>query len=863
MLAISISLEKSNPLYKKGLNVFRSDTYWKERIVGSVGFIMYFLGNILEIFSSPHPSIYATSDPPALWITGALLSIGLVIITLTPYRRYTPALFIATMYFVNFNIILSYLSSTIKYSDSLKNGEHINLEPSIYLFTSYFIFFVSSQMLESRRELLTITVCEILFFACGVYYCREYKPSLLDPNQQLLFMFVMIGNIIVGLLRMRLTQISGDSSIQFKTISENARDIQCIVDRNFNFVYINPAVKEISGLGFSDLSGKNFSSLVIETDQQAVLASLEALRQSPEEKQSAEYRIKTTSGKYIWVESIFSSFKMNRQGKTELIFAETRNIENRKMLEEEIQRQLRMEEMLIKHSNQFINVGRAEIQQGIDVALGEFGSMLQADALMVYRMHGKLQDEFRSTNQWVSKDGASVTPHFNLSIKINQQLVQFLRSLRGNKTAHGKFFNAEQLFEILALNTKELPGKRFFLVSLQSGNIVNGFVVFVFDEKAQQAPLSIFGLTGNMVSSAFTRMRTELRLHEAQLTNEAILRALPDWLYIINKNGEFTGTNNYSTLPDYIPDYGLIGKTFGDVLSGEIGDKFSSTLAEVIDSDMAASFEYQDSHIYKGRNFKTIIAPFKANEYLVIIRDISDLKKAQNELLSKAKKLEQSNKELEEFAYVVSHDMKQPIRTIISYLSLLKKKHTEALPPEAQEFVNYSIEGANKMSDLIRDILQYSRLDQEITLAKGVSIQSIMQKVRKNINDSIVSNNAEVFYDELPAVTGNETMLMELFQNLTENGIKYNLSKEKKVRISATDKGNEWLFEIQDNGIGFEQQYAQQIFKIFKRLHTDGEFQGTGIGLTICQKVVEKHGGKIWAESEKGVGSHFFFTLPK
>ena len=863
MLAISISLEKSNPLYKKVLNVFRSDTYWKERIVGSVGFIMYFLGNMLEIFSSPHPSIYATSDPPALWITGALLSIGLVIITLTPYRRYTPALFIATMYFVNFNIILSYLSSTIKYSDSLKTGEHINLEPSIYLFTSYFIFFVSSQMLESRRELLTITVCEILFFAGGVYYCREYKPSLLDPNQQLLFMFVMIGNIIVGLLRMRLTQISGDSSIQFKTISENARDIQCIVDRNFNFVYINPAVKEISGLGFNDLSGKNFSLLVAETDQLAVLASLEALRQSPEEKQSAEYRIKTTSGKYIWVESIFSSFKMNRQGKTELIFAETRNIENRKMLEEEIQRQLRMEEMLIKHSNQFINVGRAEIQQGIDVALGEFGSMLQADALMVYRMHGKLQDEFRSTNQWVSKDGDSVIPHFNLSIKINQQLVQFLRSLRGNKTAHGKFFNAEQLFEIQALNTKELPGKRFFLVSLQSGNIVNGFVVFVFDEKVQQAPLSIFGLTGNMVSSAFTRMRTELRLHEAQLTNEAILRALPDWLYIINKNGEFTGTNNYSTLPDYIPDYGLLGKTFGDVLPGEIGDKFSGTLAQVIDSDMAASFEYQDTHIYKGRNFKTIIAPFKANEYLVIIRDISDLKKAQNELLSKAKKLEQSNKELEEFAYVVSHDMKQPIRTIISYLSLLKKKHTEALPPEAQEFVNYSIEGANKMSDLIRDILQYSRLDQEITLAKGVSIQSIMQKVRKNINDSIVSNNAEVIYDELPAVTGNETMLMELFQNLTENGIKYNLNKEKKIHITATDKETEWLFEICDNGIGFEQQYAQQIFKIFKRLHTDGEFQGTGIGLTICQKVVEKHGGKIWAESEKGVGSHFFFTLPK
>ena len=236
---------------------------------------------------------------------------------------------------------------------------------------------------------------------------------------------------------------------------------------------------------------------------------------------------------------------------------------------------------------------------------------------------------------------------------------------------------------------------------------------------------------------------------------------------------------------------------------------------------------------------------------------------AQNELLLKAKKLEHSNKELEEFAYVVSHDMKQPIRTVISYLTLLKKKHIAELTPEAQEFVNFSIDGANKMSDLIRDILQYSRLDQQITLAHNISLENIVRKVCRGLADTIVANNATVECSALPSITGNETMLTELFQNLIENGIKYNLNKEKRIRVSASDRGDDWLFEIADNGIGFEQEYAQQIFKIFKRLHTDGEFQGTGIGLTICQKVVEKHGGIIWAESEKGKGSHFFFTLPK
>lgn len=850
MLPNSISLGKSEPLYKRLLNLFRLEVYWKERIIGVLALGMYFFGNLIEIVSSP---THTTTDPPAIWISGTILSFVLITVSLSNYRKYTGLLFKALVYFVNFNIVIGYSNSILGPVDN----------QAFYLFISYAIFIVTSQMLESRRELLAISGFELGLYIIIVYYNRALNPLLLHLTQQFMFAFVLVGNYIVGYQRMRLTQISGDSSIQFKAISENARDIQCIVNSDFNFMYINPAVNDLAGYNFSSLNGKKFSTLVAEPDQEVVTNALANIKNTPEEKQSAEYRIKTSSGKLIWVESIFSSFKISQSGRADLIFIETRNIETRKKLEQEIQQQLHVEEMLIKHSNQFINVGRTEIQNGIDIALGEFGNMLGADAVMVYRMHGKLQDEFRSTNQWMADDSMNLVNHFNLGIKINQQLVAFLRSLRGEKASHGNFFDAKHLLDIQALTEPLIEGKKFYLVPLQSGNIVNGFVLFVFGEHVVDVQLSFFGLIGNMVSSAFTRMRTEMRLHEAQLTNESILRALPDWLYIINKNGEFTGTNNSSTLPDYIPDYGLIGRTFGDVLPNDIASQFSNALHEVIDSDIASSFEYHDTTIYKDRYFKAIIAPFKASEYLVIIRDITDLKLAQNELLSKAKKLESSNKELEEFAYVVSHDMKQPIRTIISYLTLLKKKHTDMLTPEAQEFVNYSIEGANKMSDLIRDILQYSRLDQQINLTKDVSLNGIVNKVCKGLTDTIKTNNATVTCAELPAIMGNETMLTELFQNLIENGIKYNLTPAKTVNVTVEDRVHEWLFNIRDNGIGFEQQYAQQIFKIFKRLHTDGEFQGTGIGLTICAKVVEKHGGKIWAESEKGKGASFFFTLPK
>ena len=463
MLSFALYLEQNSSLYKKILNIFRFEVYWRERMIGVLTFIMYLLGNMLEIFSSPHPSLQATTDPPAIWITGALLSLIVTWISLTRYKQYTTTLFTTLIYFVNFNIVLSYFECTIKLAENAGLPAPGNSEPSVYLFTGYFIFFITSQMLESRRELFAITVFEIACFGIGCYLYRSYNPSLLMASQQLMLFMVMVGNYTIGMQRLRLTQISGDSSIQFKAISENARDVQGIINGNFDFLYINPSIRELSGFQAGNLTGKKFLTLVMEQDQPAVLGALHKIKDLTDEKQSVEYRIQTNSGNFIWVESIFSRFKIDKRGRTDMIFAETRNIEARKKLEEEIQTQLRMEELLIKHSSQFINLGRTEIQHGIDIALGEFGRMLNADALLVYRMFGKIQDEFCSTNQWASPDSLSVIRHFNLSIKINQQLVSFLRSLRGERASHGNFFDAQKLFDIQALTTNQLPNHKFFL----------------------------------------------------------------------------------------------------------------------------------------------------------------------------------------------------------------------------------------------------------------------------------------------------------------------------------------------------------------------------------------------------------------
>lgn len=827
----------------------RSELFWKERIITIFIVLTYILGNGIEYYNGK-----LTNDSPIVWMIGVVLGVLVVTVSLSRWSSYTSLLFKLFLLHVNFNIVYAYGQSTSGPTDT----------EAFYVLMCYILFVVSSQALDSRRELFLFTIAELLFFTGIVYLSLPNNPILMQPMHQFILLFVLTGNIIINLQRFKLTQAGVNSNVQFKTLSENGRDAQLILNNKLQFVYLNPAAELLTGHKIQQIMKMQFYDLIVAEDIEGVRAILsKAALEEDDVKLNSEFRIINSSGKEIWVETIFSSFKSGPGLSEKLIFAETRNIEKRKQLEQDIQQKLKVEEMLIKHSNEFINVERKEILHGVDIALSDFGRMLGADGALVYRMHGKLHDEFRSTNQWFDNQLDNLNHYFNLVVKINQQLILFLRSMKGEKATHGNFVLHHQLQEIQVTNTEDLPGKFFYLVPLQSGNIVNGFVIFVFDEKVKNVSSSFFGLIGNMIASAFTRLRTEVRLHEAQLTNEFILRALPDWLYMINKKGEFTGSNNYSTLTPYLPDYDLIGRSFKEVLPYETVQLFEKALSEVIETELTASFEFEDDNSHKGRFFKALLAPFKANEYLLIIRDITDLKLAQSELEKKASKLELSNKELEEFAYIVSHDMKQPIRTIISYLSLLKKKHGNVLTEEATEFLNYSIEGANKMSGLIRDILQYSRLEQQISFVSEVSLNTIVKRVLSGLHEIITTNQAEVTVAELPNIKGNDTMLSELFQNLIENGIKYNTNTQKKIQITVADQDPYWLFTISDNGIGFDQEYAEQIFKIFKRLHNDNEFQGTGIGLSVCQKVVTKHGGKIWAESQQGKGSSFYFTLPK
>jgi len=834
------------------LTLFKSirlnQLYWKERAVSTMILATYIIGNLIEYFSGK-----LTNDSPFFWIIAIAISTTVLVLSYTSQHRLTTIFFKISLIYVNFQVAYVYGNSTSGSKDI----------ESFYLMSAYIVFVVLSQVADSKREIILYTVLEVLFLVFFAYIFIENSPIILQTIQLLMLGVVLVGNLIIVFQRLKLTQVEGATNIQFKALTENARDVQSIINEDLNYVYVNPTILDVTGYHPNELIKDNFLKYIVAEDRPLVTTSLLGLREELENKQSIEYRTITKSGRTIWLESILSSFKNNQNEDSKMIFVETRNIEDRKQQELAIKQQLKIEELLIRHSNNFINTDRKSIPNTINSSIAEAGKILDTKSILIYRLIGKLSDDFRCTNQWYASilDQAETT--CNLVVKINHDLLIFLNSLKGEQAAKGSIVDQIILKNLGILVETKNSNNQYYILPLQNGNSVNGLVLFVFGGNTSSAQSNFFALIGNMMANAFTRLRTETRLQEEQLTNESILRALPDWLYTINKDGIFTGSNNYSTLDTYLPDFGLEGRPLFDVLPNHLAVKFNNALDEVVNSGFTASFEYDDNSIQSGKSFKAIIAPFKTNEYLIIIRDITELKTAQHELESKAIKLKQSNKELEEFAYVVSHDMKQPIRTIVSYLSLLKRRHTKELSAEALEFIQYSIEGANKMSDLIRDILQYSKLEQQISNVKEVDLNRVVGKVINGLKDFITTGNASVHIGQLPTVNGNETMLNELFQNLIENGIKYNKSEKKYVSLTVADKGQYWAFEVKDNGIGFDEQYAQQIFKIFKRLHGDEEFQGTGIGLSICHKVVENHGGKIWAHSKIGEGSTFHFTLPK
>jgi PAS domain S-box-containing protein len=246
----------------------------------------------------------------------------------------------------------------------------------------------------------------------------------------------------------------------------------------------------------------------------------------------------------------------------------------------------------------------------------------------------------------------------------------------------------------------------------------------------------------------------------------------------------------------------------------------------------------------------------------MIGRDITERKQAEEKLRAVVDDLERSNKELEQFAYVASHDLQEPLRMVSSYMQLIAKRYQGKLDSNADEFIAYAVDGAVRMQRMINDLLAFSRLGTRGKPFQPTDTETVLNDVLENLKLAIEENHALVTHDPLPTVMAEESQLAQVFQNLIGNALKFHGEEPPRVHVSARKTSAVWEFSVRDNGIGIDPQFFERIFLIFQRLSTRAEHPGSGIGLAICKKIVERHGGRIWIESKPGQGATFFFTLP-
>jgi PAS domain S-box-containing protein len=350
-----------------------------------------------------------------------------------------------------------------------------------------------------------------------------------------------------------------------------------------------------------------------------------------------------------------------------------------------------------------------------------------------------------------------------------------------------------------------------------------------------------------------------------------LLEAAPDAMVVVNQGGEIVLLNVQAEKQFGYRRDELVGQKVKNIIPEGFAERLiadgTRSAAEALAQQIGAGIELYGRR-KDGSEFpiEIMLSPLESAEGILVtaaIRNISVRKNAEKHLVKTVGELKRSNDELQQFAYVASHDLQEPLRMVASYTQLLAKRYQGRLDSDADEFIAYAVDGCNRMQGLIQDLLAYSRAGTDTKAHRAISSDKALKEALTNLRTTIEESGAIVTHDLLPDITTDDTQLAQVFQNLVGNAIKYRSAEIPHVHVSAAKNGgNEWIFSVRDNGLGIDPQYFERIFVLFQRLHGQKEFKGTGIGLTICKKILERLGGSIWVESQPEKGSTFYFALP-
>lgn len=671
--------------------------------------------------------------------------------------------------------------------------------------------------------------------ANGAWYWHASSGTRLDDRDGLYNGYYGVARDITE--RKKAEEALRESEKRYRLLVDSIGDMILYVDlASVKISYISPSVKLLLGYSSEELLGENASVLMCPQDYETLIKYIASIANNVNHGTYSEHPVFETDlirkdGTAVKVEATFSWIR-NEAGEIIAVQSVNRDITERKRIQEVLRESEQKFQLLAENMNDFLWIADPHtlefryLSPGLQKLTGytpeEFKSLKPPDfftptsrkiLLGSFRKAvadataGRSMEYLPIEIQAKAKDGTTIWEEVNYSLVINADgvvtaLQGINRDITERKKAAEDLRKSEERYRLLADNMSDF----IFLIELPS-------------LKCLYVSPSVQKATGYSVEEVMNMSVASLNFPE-----------------------------DYQRLHHYI---------MHTMKAAELGKEPESVTFDgrVICKDGSVIWvEAVFSWIRDGSG--RIIAGQSAN------RDITERKKAEEVLAARTADLARSNAELEHFAYIASHDLQEPLRMVASFTELLARRYQGKLGSDADEFISYAVDGAKRMKQLINDLLAYSRVGTRGNPLIATDCRAVLAQAKTNLAMVIEENRAMITAEELPTIDGDEVQLTQLFQNLIGNAVKFHGHEPPAIEIRAEKQNEEWLFSVADNGIGIEPQHYENIFTIFTRIHGRKDYPGTGIGLAICKKIVERHGGRIWVTSGNGHGSTFFFTLP-
>jgi PAS domain S-box-containing protein len=678
--------------------------------------------------------------------------------------------------------------------------------------------------------------------------------------------------IEMALYRHEMERRVSESEERYRAISELTSDFAFSIaiepDGSIQPEWVTDAFVRLAGVSLEYVGGlSNWQDVVHHNDLAVAATAFETLLSGQEAE--AEIRVTMREDEVVVLHTYARPVWDQEQGRVVRIVGAGRDITERRRVEEALRRRDDILEAVRYGASQFLRGG--EWEASVQEILERLGSA--ADASRAYVFENLLGEDgellMRQRFEWAAP---------GIAPQIDVQEFQALPYRGGFEL----WIETVGQGEVLCSHTRDLPppvGEIFAEQDILSIATVPVFVGsdwwgFVgFDECTEErdwssAELDALRAATETLGAAIQRQRAERALRESEERFRMLFEQAPLGYQSLDDEGRLVEVNEaWLEMLGYARE-GVLGKRFSALLTPADGFRFEERFPRF----KAAGATYGTEFSMVRRDGEQVDVSIDGRigydldgrfaQAICILTDITERKRAEEELQRYARELARSNAELEQFAYVASHDLREPLRTVSSYLELLDERYGNSLDKDGAEFVAYALDGAVRMQELIDALLEYARVSTTGSEFEVVDCQTVLEQSLRDLQSVIKESRAKVSSEPLPQVMGDEVQLGQLLQNLIGNGIKFRAKARPKIHIGARQEGEERVFSVRDNGIGLDPQYAERIFEVFQRLHTRDEYPGTGIGLAICKRIVERHGGQIWAESQPGEGATFHFTLP-